>query len=103
MAKTTAWPSVLKEKFSLGAQILWGQLGYNLPRPATQDEEPFNSTPRQIFGALKREVIIGVAASTIHSVAFSATSVFTWGKNEGQLGLMDSDSRSLETQTVPRR
>jgi inhibitor of Bruton tyrosine kinase len=68
-----------------------------------QDEEPINCTPRQIFGPLKREVVVGVAASAIHSVAFTSTSLYTWGKNEGQLGLMDSDSRSLEAQTIPRR
>jgi inhibitor of Bruton tyrosine kinase len=68
-----------------------------------QDEEPVNCTPRQIFGPLKREVVVGVAASVIHSVAFTSTSLYIWGKNEGQLGLMDSDSRSLESQTVPRR
>jgi alpha-tubulin suppressor-like RCC1 family protein len=81
----------------------YGQLGYSLPRPTMKDEEPFCSTPRQIFGPLKRETIIGVAASAIHSVAHTSTSLFTWGKNEGQLGLMDSDSRSLDMQTVPRK
>jgi hypothetical protein len=81
----------------------FGQLGYNLPRPALKDEEPVCATPRQIFGTLKREIILGVAASSIHSVAHTLTSLFTWGKNEGQLGLMDSDSRSLEMQTVPRK
>lgn len=81
----------------------YGQLGYSLPRPTVKDEEPFCTTPRQIFGSLKRETIIGVAASAIHSVAHTFTSLFTWGKNEGQLGLMDSDSRSLDMQTVPRK
>lgn len=81
----------------------YGQLGYNLPRPVFQDEEPVCATPRQIFGALKRERIIGVAASAIHSVAYTSTSLYTWGKNEGQLGLMDSDSRSLDFQSAPRK
>jgi alpha-tubulin suppressor-like RCC1 family protein len=90
------------EVFTWGTNT-WGQLGYNLPRPAIQDEEPINSTPRQIFGPLKRENILGVAASAIHSVAFTSSSLYTWGKNEGQLCLMDSDSRSLEAQTVPRK
>lgn len=81
----------------------FGQLGYSLPKPALQDEEPVCAMPRQIFGPLKRERVIGVAASAIHSVAHTLTSLFTWGKNEGQLGLMDSDSRSLEVQTAPRR
>ncbi|KAL5318787.1 hypothetical protein ACEPPN_013854 [Leptodophora sp. 'Broadleaf-Isolate-01'] len=81
----------------------YGQLGYTLPRPALNDEEPICSTPRQIFGPLKREAIIGIAASALHSVAHTSTSLFTWGKNEGQLGLMDSDSRSLEMQPIPRK
>ncbi|PVH84212.1 hypothetical protein DL98DRAFT_584783 [Cadophora sp. DSE1049] len=81
----------------------YGQLGYTLPRPALKDEEPVCSTPRQIFGPLKREAIVGIAASALHSVAHTSTSLFTWGKNEGQLGLMDSDSRSLEMQPIPRK
>lgn len=81
----------------------WGQLGYNLHRPVAKDQDPINTTPRQIFGPLKKENILGIAASAIHSVAYTLTSIYTFGKNEGQLGLMDSDSRSLESQTVPRR
>ena len=93
---------------SEGSLLSWGtntfgQLGYTLPRPALKDEEPICATPRQIFGPLKREFIVGAAASALHSVAHTSTSLFTWGKNEGQLGLMDSDSRSLEVQSVPRK
>jgi hypothetical protein len=90
------------EIFSWGTST-YSQLGYSLPRPTLNDEEPVCATPRQIFGSLKREVIIGVAASAIHSVAHTSTSLYCWGKNEGQLGLMDSDSRSLAVQTVPRK
>lgn len=90
------------EIFSWGTST-YGQLGYSLPRPVSNDEEPVCATPRQIFGPLKRETIIGVAASAIHSVAYTPTSLFCWGKNEGQLGLMDSDSRSLAIQPVPRK
>lgn len=81
----------------------YGQLGYSLPRPALQDEEPVCLSPRQIFGPLKKEFIIGVAASVQHSVAHTSTSLYTWGKNKGQLGLMDSDSRSLDIQSTPRK
>ncbi|KAI6711493.1 hypothetical protein JHW43_005977 [Diplocarpon mali] len=93
---------------SEGCLISWGtntygQLGYTLPRPAVKDEEPICSTPRQIFGPLKREMIVGIAASAVHSVAHTSTSLFTWGRNDGQLGLMDSDSRSLEMQPIPRK
>ena len=88
--------------FAWGSNV-HGQLGYSLPLPLIKDEEPFCSTPRQLFGSLKRETLIGVAASAVHSVAHTSTSLFTWGKNEGQLGLMDSDSRSLDIQATPRR
>ncbi|KAK1579852.1 BTB/POZ domain-containing protein [Colletotrichum navitas] len=86
----------------------WGsnsssQLGYSLPSPARQDEEPMSTTPRQVFGTLKKEVVVGVAASTVHSVAHTSTSLFCWGKNLGQLALMDADSRSLEVQPNPRK
>jgi len=86
----------------------WGsnataQLGYALPSPAKKDEEPLSTTPRQVFGPLKKEAIIGIAASAIHSVAHTGSSLYCWGKNVGQLALMDSDSRSLEVQQVPRK
>lgn len=86
----------------------WGsnanaQLGYALPTPAKVDEDPSSTTPRQVFGPLKKETIVGIAASSIHSVAHTGSSLFCWGKNVGQLALMDSDSRSLEVQQVPRK
>jgi alpha-tubulin suppressor-like RCC1 family protein len=86
----------------------WGsnadsQLGYSLPPPARPDEEPMSTVPRQVFGPLKKERILGIAASAIHSVAHTGTSLFCWGKNVGQLALMDADSRSLEVQQTPRK
>ncbi|KAK1675725.1 BTB/POZ domain-containing protein [Colletotrichum godetiae] len=86
----------------------WGsnsnsQLGYSLSPPARQDEEPMSTTPRQVFGTLKKEVILGIAASAVHSVAHTSSSLFCWGKNLGQLALMDADSRSLEVQQTPRK
>lgn len=86
----------------------WGSnansvLGYSLPEPANKGEEPFIALPRQVFGPLKKEVIDGIAASTIHSVAHTGTALYCWGKNVGQLALMDADSRSLEVQSTPRR
>ena len=81
----------------------FGQLGYSLPKATSSDEDPISTIPRQIFGPLKREIVIGIAASHIHSVAHTGTSLFTFGKNEGQLGIVDSDARSLEVQTIPRK
>ncbi|KAI5866307.1 hypothetical protein GGS23DRAFT_380692 [Durotheca rogersii] len=93
---------------SAGELWTWGmntysQLGFALPPPAKSDEEPTSAIPRQVFGPLKKEIIVGVAASAIHSVAHTGSSLFCWGKNVGQLALMDADSRSLEVQTIPRK
>ncbi|KAJ6261186.1 hypothetical protein Dda_3854 [Drechslerella dactyloides] len=79
-----------------------GQLGY----PANigkNDKEEYQLIPRQVFTNLRREKVIGAAASRHHSVVHTDTSIYVFGKNEGQLGLVDTDSRSLETQPAPRR
>ncbi|KAJ5380870.1 uncharacterized protein N7496_003298 [Penicillium cataractarum] len=90
------------EIFSWGSNK-FGQLGYSLPRTSNKNDVPIQSTPRQIFNPFKKETILGAAASSIHSVVFSNSGLYTFGKNEGQLGLVDSDARSLEVQTTPRR
>lgn len=74
---------------SEGGLYSWGSnadsaLGYALPEPPP-GEEAMSLLPRQLFGPLKKEAIVGVAASTIHSVAFtSAGSLYCWGRNTGQ-------------------
>lgn len=90
------------EIFSWGNNA-YGQLGYSLPKPTVKDDDPISTIPRQIFGPLKRDAITGIAASRIHSVAHTSTSLYTFGKNEGQLGIVDSDARSLEMQIIPRK
>ncbi|KAL4887163.1 hypothetical protein BJY04DRAFT_213114 [Aspergillus karnatakaensis] len=81
----------------------FGQLGYGLPRTSNKDDVPIQPSPRQIFNPFKKETILGAAASAIHSVVYSNSGLYTFGKNEGQLGLVDSDARSLEVQVTPRR
>ena len=88
------------ETFSWGSNDC-GQLGYTLSSP--KDEKPVQHLPRYIYGPLKRETVSGAAASRIHSAVFTSTALFTFGKNEGQLGIMDSDARSLAIQVTPRR
>ncbi|KAL3436265.1 hypothetical protein BDV09DRAFT_52673 [Aspergillus tetrazonus] len=88
--------------FSWGSNK-FGQLGYGLPRANNKDDVPVQLFPRQIFNPFKKEVILGAAASAVHSVVYSTSGLYTFGKNEGQLGLVDSDARSLEVQTTPRR
>lgn len=90
------------EIYSWGTNT-YGQLGYTLPKPNATDEDPVQASPRQLFGPLKHEFVVATAASSIHSVVHTATALYTFGKNEGQLGLVDSDARSLEVQPIPRR
>ncbi|OAG44656.1 hypothetical protein AYO21_01146 [Fonsecaea monophora] len=80
----------------------FGQLGYALPE-VSKNEVPTQLIPRQLFGYIKKEVIIGAAASAIHSAIYTASAMYTFGKNEGQLGLTDAEARSLEMQVLPRR
>lgn len=48
----------------------------------------------------KKEFVKGVAASRYHSVAFTEDALFTWGKNNGQLGYSSS---ATPIQPTPRR
>ncbi|KAF3937021.1 hypothetical protein ABW19_dt0209902 [Dactylella cylindrospora] len=80
----------------------YGQLGYP-PNIDKNDKEEYQLSPRQIVTNLRKEKIIGAAVSKHHTVVHTATSVFVFGKNEGQLGLVDSDARSLEAQMSPRK
>ena len=90
-----------------GEVFTWGsndcaQLGYDLPTTPGREEEAIQTSPRRIFGPLKKETIIGIAASRIHSVAYTESALYTWGKNEGQLGIVHSESRSTKLQAIPR-
>jgi len=89
------------EIFAWGSNV-FGQLGLGLSKVNLKPEDSVQLVPKQIFGLLKREVIVGVAASRIHSVAHTATSLYTFGKNEGQLGIVDAHARSLKLQDTPR-
>lgn len=90
------------EVFTWGSNT-FGQLGYASAAPRFLEEEPLQLLPRQVFGPLKRELVLGAAASRVHSVVHTSNSLFTFGKNDGQLGLVDSDARSLAIQNTPRK
>ena len=90
------------EVFTWGSNAC-GQLGYSSPESNIPENQPVQLLPRQIYGPLKRETVIGAAASRIHSVVHTASSLFTFGRNDGQLGLVDSDARSLGVQLTPRK
>lgn len=57
-------------------------------------------TPRKIVGPLKKDVVLGAAVSKLHSVAFTADSLYTWGQNTGQLGY---DKAATPLQMIPRK
>ena len=95
------------ETFTWGSNA-FGQLGYapSATLSGIKDEDSVQLLPRQVFGPLKREVAIGAAASRIHSAIITSahsSSLYTFGKNEGQMGLVDSDARSLISQNTPRK
>ncbi len=89
------------EVFTWGSNR-YGQLGYSLPESSSK-EVPMQLLPRQVYGLVKKELFIGAAASSVHSAIYTPSSLYTFGKNAGQLGLMDADARSLEIQVLPRR
>ena len=59
----------------------FGQLGYPF-----EEGEQCQSTPRQIKSFIKQYQIVGCAASAVHSVLWTTSNVFTFGKDNGQLG-----------------
>lgn len=79
-----------------GEILSWGlnrfsQLGYIVDGPTTGEsfgrvEEPIQAVPRKIQGPLRKEIIIGVAASKGASACWTEMYVYTWGTNNGQLG-----------------
>jgi alpha-tubulin suppressor-like RCC1 family protein len=81
-----------------GTVFSWGlgrfsQLGYELASPHVQP------TPRVIAGPLRRERVRGIAACKSASACWTDTLLYTWGKNNGQLGY---DRSTSPAQPIPR-
>ena len=81
-----------------GTILSWGlgrfsQLGYEVPPPHVQ---PF---PRVIAGPLRRERVRGIAACKSASACWTDSVLYTWGKNNGQLGY---DKNASPVQPIPR-
>ena len=78
-----------------GEVYSWGlnrfsQLGYLVETTTGgRVDEPIQSTPRKIAGAIKNRVVEGVAACKTASACWTSDDVFTWGTNNGQLGVCD--------------
>jgi hypothetical protein len=66
--------------------FLYKYIGYEL-ESRSKDKHPMQLVPRKIQAQnLKKQSILGVAASRIHSVVYTSTDIFTFGLNQGQLG-----------------
>lgn len=85
----------------------FGTLGYPVEAPSLgskfskDPEEAVQATPRRILGPLKKEVVLGVAASRCSSACWTEDAVWTWGQNNGHLGY-DVGSGS-PIQSIPRK
>ena len=79
----------------MGEVLSWGlnrfsQLGYVVESSSSstaRHEEQIQFTPKKIYGQLRKEVVRGVAASKCASACWTEGEVFTWGTNNGQLGV----------------
>lgn len=79
----------------------FGQLGYETDSHGNKD--PMQLVPRKIQAqSLKKQPILGAAASRVHSVVYTATDIFTFGLNQGQLGYHQPDNETC-CQTTPRK
>jgi inhibitor of Bruton tyrosine kinase len=84
---------------SAGAVFTWGsnqhgQLGYSLDLLIHKDN--VQKVPRKIISTLKRIDVLGIAASSIHSVCFSVEDLYTWGLDRGQLGYSSGDDGPIQ-------
>ncbi|RPB24406.1 hypothetical protein L211DRAFT_848730 [Terfezia boudieri ATCC MYA-4762] len=59
-----------------------------------EEAELVQSTPRRVVDNIKRENIIGCAASRIHTVLHAYDTLYVFGKNEGQLGILEASDLS---------
>ncbi|KAI0091451.1 hypothetical protein BDY19DRAFT_1030603 [Irpex rosettiformis] len=80
----------------------FGQLGYVVEvgqGNGGKPEEGMQATPRKIGGALSKKVVVGVAACKTASACWTNGEVYTWGRNNGQLGY---DKNAQPVQMLPR-
>ncbi|KAF8628076.1 hypothetical protein AX15_004107 [Amanita polypyramis BW_CC] len=67
---------------------------------ASSLDDTIQHMPRRVLDALRKEVVVGIAASKMASACWTAGGdLFTWGTNSGQLGY----ERSSQPQVLPRK
>lgn len=74
-----------------GEVLSWGlnrfsQLGYVIEGSIRTLEAQVQISARKITGALRNQVVIGVACCKTASACWTARQLYTWGTNNGQLG-----------------
>jgi alpha-tubulin suppressor-like RCC1 family protein len=65
----------------------FGQLGYVIEGNNRALETQIQSSARKVTGALRNQVVLGVACCKSASACWTAKQLFTWGSSGGQLGL----------------
>ncbi|KAL1923010.1 uncharacterized protein VTP21DRAFT_9386 [Calcarisporiella thermophila] len=75
-----------------------GQLGYVVD--VAENEEPLQQSPRKVIATLKKEIILGAAASRVHTVVHTETDMYSFGLHQGQLGYPKNTHSDI--QPVPR-
>jgi alpha-tubulin suppressor-like RCC1 family protein len=87
------------DTYSFGNNV-HGQLGYETEKSQGQRVPQF--TPRKIVApSIKKERIIGAAASSVHSAVYTESDLYTFGLNQGQLGYYPSNGEF--NQVFPRK
>ncbi|KAF8429769.1 hypothetical protein EV426DRAFT_668469 [Tirmania nivea] len=87
-----------------------GNAGYGQPKnkkpgqgySGLEEAEIIQSTPRRVVDNIKRENIIGCAASRLHTVLHTYNTLYVFGKNEGQLGILEASDLSTPA-WVPKK
>ena len=70
----------------------FGQLGYDVE--GTTKEIPVQLAPKKV-ASLRNVRVHGIAASRVHSIAFSDTTIYAWGWNQGQFGILSGEVLSF--------
>lgn len=98
-----------------GYIMSWGQnrfsqLGYVIEATTETVHKAFNTNasedvqvqvqPKRVIGPLKKEFVVGVAASRLSSACWTNDSIWTWGTNSGHLGY---DKATNPVQVQPRK
>ncbi|KAI9592783.1 hypothetical protein BDF19DRAFT_450881 [Syncephalis fuscata] len=85
----------------------WGQLGYPISQDETfntaqkyDKEDPVQLEPKRVLGVLRQQIIIGCAASTWHTAVHTKDTLYTFGRDQGQLGYEITGTHQIQPRHV---